>query len=449
MAMPHVGVVSAALDPANNIMQPEELNGQGIYSIRASVPVPFVNVICVMGLSELSLQPLIRNSSTILHSDGAPFDDIFQWGSKWGAKKWPPSFKELPSDYNTVTNDTTGMPYGRNAVYVLGKGGPADTMDIPTDVNYALCELRVGQTPQCSTQYNASSNVATLEAICEQPDDDLRYLKSLSNAATGNASVSEDWPNIGSIWLSSLNLNNGALDSNASMARLWTEFILTNDSANWEGVIELSNALPSPAEALAVMSGCTLIQSAQGAPFVEFWNYSSPLLDTPQTQWFNASVRAQQYASGGSSGYQKGFYIVRNRWVETFQCLRHMLTLQSLCSQVLFVVFSINTVVLISWFINRAWYLDFSDPTNLFSLAINSPPSEKLADCSCGGSPRKGEQFKYYWRLGTEGGHVYMESPELDETDQSSTLERRRTFGETFEMVTSPVVKAVGSWKKR
>lgn len=37
----------------------------------------------------------------------------------------------------------------------------------PTETNYGLCELRVGQTPNCSTQYNASSNVGTLEAICE------------------------------------------------------------------------------------------------------------------------------------------------------------------------------------------------------------------------------------------------------------------------------------------
>ena len=95
----------------------------------------------------------------------------------------------------------------------------------------------------------------------------------------------------------------------------------------------LSLDLPSPAEALAVMSGCTLLQSAQDAPFVEFWNYSSTYLDTPQIQWFNASIRAQAYASGGMWGYQKVFFIV------------------------LFAVFALNVFILVSWFIHREWYV--------------------------------------------------------------------------------------------
>ena len=49
MAMPHPGVALAAIDPANHIPQPDELNGLGIYSIRASVPSPFVNVSKSMG----------------------------------------------------------------------------------------------------------------------------------------------------------------------------------------------------------------------------------------------------------------------------------------------------------------------------------------------------------------------------------------------------------------
>lgn len=59
MAMPHPGVVSAAINPANGIQQPDELNGLGIYSVRASVPVPFVNVICLMGMTEGDLKPLV------------------------------------------------------------------------------------------------------------------------------------------------------------------------------------------------------------------------------------------------------------------------------------------------------------------------------------------------------------------------------------------------------
>lgn len=185
----------------------------------------------------------------------------------------------------------------------------------------------------------------------------------------------------------------------------------------------LSMALPSPAEALAVMSGNTLLQSVQDAPFVEFWNYSSPYLTESQTQYFNASVRAQQYASGGILNYQKGFYIV------------------------LFTVFAINIIILAYWIFHREWYNDFSDPTNLFSLAINSPPSEKLAECSCGAGPNKGEQYKYHWRLGNDGGHVYMESPEVNEMEESPGVRKRR-WSDRFEKVTSPVVKAAGRWRK-
>lgn len=223
MAMPHAGVVSAAVNPANHIMQPNELNGIGIYSIRASVPVPFVNVICAMGMSKTDLKPLVyaewdgvrakvdvNEWPTQLMGDeeylndpylgGTDFDDIFRWGPKWGANNWPPIFPKLPKNYNSILNDTTGLPWGRVGIYVLAKGGPVDAIGTPTDDNYALCEMRVGQTPDCSTQYNASSSVATLEAICEDPDDDLKYIKSLGNATRGNSSINPDWPNIGSMW---------------------------------------------------------------------------------------------------------------------------------------------------------------------------------------------------------------------------------------------------------
>lgn len=54
-----VGVVTASSNSANGIIQPDDLNGLGIYSVRASVPVPFVNVICLMGMSAEDLKPLV------------------------------------------------------------------------------------------------------------------------------------------------------------------------------------------------------------------------------------------------------------------------------------------------------------------------------------------------------------------------------------------------------
>lgn len=437
MAMPHPGVVLAAVDPENHIPQPDELNGLGIYSIRASVPSPFVNVLCAMGMSADQLSPLIYetwkgakafDSSTwpdqlgeIKYDypflGGTPFDDIFQWGEKYGTWNWPPVFPRLPGDYNTITNDTTGISgWGRTAIYILAKGGDVDSVGTPTEDNYALCQLQAGQTPHCSTQYNASSSVGTLEALCEDKNDDMRYVKSLKNATAGRASLSADWPNIASMWARSLELNTGYFDSNGTNSRLLTEFILTNYSQDWStGKVRLNNALPSPAEALAVMSGCTLLQSAQDAPFVEFWNYSSSYLSTPQIQWFNATIRAQQYASGGVYGYQKTFFII------------------------LFLVFLINIFILVCWFVHREWYMDFSDPTNLFSLAINSPPSEKLAECSCGGGLPSGERFKHHWKIETKQGHVSLESPEVNEMDdldgEGEVVGMRKRRGFSFSRV--------------
>jgi len=176
------------------------------------------------------------------------------------------------------------------------------------------------------------------------------------------------------------------------------------------------------AEALAVMAGCTLLQAAQDAPFVEFWNYSLPILTTGQHQAFNASTRAQQYASGGTQTYQKAFYLV------------------------LFTVCIMNVAVLIYFVIHRDWYTDFSEPTHLFTLAVNSPPSKELAG-SCGGGPQ-GDQFRVSWKLNNDGDHVYMESQERNDVEGSPGLRRRR-FSEGFEMMMTPVRKATEKFEAR
>lgn len=87
------------------------------------------------------------------------------------------------------------MPWGRDSIYILGASATPD--------EYILCGLKVNLTPNCSTQYNASASGSTLEAICEDPNDDLRYIKSLTNATSGNVSISRDWVNIGSTWADS------------------------------------------------------------------------------------------------------------------------------------------------------------------------------------------------------------------------------------------------------
>nr|POF22369.1 hypothetical protein CFP56_36454 [Quercus suber] len=227
MAMPHPGVLQAAVDPlnANVIMQPDELDGLGNYHIRASVPSPVVHVLCVT-VNESVLQPFVYQlwqndtshdnvtalnmttwPSQLAYSD--PFlghtilHDIFGWGinSSSIGKNWPPVFPKLPSDYNTILNDTNSdLVYGRDSIYILGKGGDVDAYGNPNDQNYGLCQLKSSLTPYCSTQYNASQAGGTLEAVCEDPHDDLQYIRSMPTAPSGNASISRDWPEVAVQW---------------------------------------------------------------------------------------------------------------------------------------------------------------------------------------------------------------------------------------------------------
>ncbi|KAI6830239.1 hypothetical protein KC332_g3336 [Hortaea werneckii] len=462
MALPHPSVIGAALGD-ESIMQPAELGGLGSYHIRASVSSPVVHVLCVT-MNEEMLKSFVYEkwdnatipvdtgswptqlSYTDPYLGGTDFDDVFQWGPNYGLYKYPPVFSKLPIDYNTIMNDTTGMPYGRDSIYILGKGGDLDSNGSPTNKdNYALCQLKVSQTPYCSTHYNASSNGGTLEAICTHPTepspDPLQYIKSSPDAPSGNDTLVLDWVNIASEWGRSLALNTGVVNAIGSNARLLTQLILTASSvptsSSGEGgaaaSASLNPALPSMAEALAVMAGCTLVVSALDSPFTPFWNYTLPTLTPGQYQYFNASIRAQQYASGGTVPYQKAFHVVL-----MLTCL-------------------MNVMVLGYFGLHRDWYTDFSEPCNLFSLAVNSPPSTQLAG-SCGGGPA-GKEFKVCWKVNVEGEHVFLESVEgtgsaVEDGDEEAEgspglLRRRRRLSEGLGIVMSPLKRATDSWEVR
>jgi hypothetical protein len=122
MSMPHAGVYAAARDPRNNIMQPDELDGVGGYSVRASVVSPAVNVLCV-NMAEDELAPLVYTewpnanltNSTQIPGQKIPtdadnwtndiptagsngtwlnstvVDEVFRWGEKYARR--PPVFE--------------------------------------------------------------------------------------------------------------------------------------------------------------------------------------------------------------------------------------------------------------------------------------------------------------------------------------------------------------------
>lgn len=69
-----------------------------------------------------------------------------------------------------------------------------------------------------------------------------------------------------------------------------------------------------------------------------------------------------------------------------------------------------NIFVLTYFIFHRGLVTDFSEPPNLFALAVNSPPSHVLAG-SCGGGP-EGKQYMVNWFVNHEGEHLYMEPGE-------------------------------------
>lgn len=187
--------------------------------------------------------------------------------------------------------------------------------------------------------------------------------------------------NVASEWGMALALNDGTLDGNSSNARLLTRMIPRTS----EGRYELDPNLPSSAEALAVLAGNTLLLSSAYAPFTHAWVYRNATLPQPVYEGFPTRLQSQQYGSGGVYGWQKMFHLV--------------LTL----------IFATNVFCLVCLFWNKGQVTDFTEPQNLFTLSINSPPSQHLAG-SCGGGPEKAE-YAVNWFIKVHPGddHVYIQ----------------------------------------
>jgi hypothetical protein len=285
-------------------------------------------------------------------------DDIFRFGQKYNRR--PPVFAKFPIRHNIILNSTTNWV---DALYILATS--------PTN-DFMLCSLSASLSTNCSTWYNASISGGSMASHCEDQSDALQYSKRLPNATNGIRS--NDWVDVATDWASGVDLNGGISDANDSISRLLTELIPTSYTLNPK--------LPSIAEALAVLTGCTLIVSSIGAPFVHFYNYTEPIWNNPQPQYFPVALSYQDYASGGDQPWQNIFYLV------------------------LLLAFLLNVLCLVYFLFNGGLVNDFLEPQNLFALAINSPASQRLAG-SCGGGP-EGDQLQVKWsiRLDEDTEHV-------------------------------------------
>lgn len=383
LAMPHPGVASAGADSINDILQPQGTRGLGVYSLRASVPSPSINVLCA-NMTESELAPLVYNTWPQAQqppnlqawptqiSNGTTFnetvvDEIFDFGPGLNQRR-PPIFAIYPQEYQTLFNASGGNDK-RDSVYLLAKGG------MEVGGGYMLCAMRVSQSPLCHTEYNITSSAAAMRATCQESNDPLAYIASDPQALLEAPAFG--WPPLAAIWGDVLALNAGMINQTTSLTRELTQFIPLGPFLN--------PSLPSIAEALAVLAGNVLIQAADMAPFVETWDYAGDTLYPGMYQSFNASIRTQQYASGP---------------VETFQLIFY---------PVLAALFLGNLFVLVWICAHRGLVIDFSDPANLFSMSINSPPEDDFSH-ACGVEGPNSRQYQTRWFVHTDGQRLLLAS---------------------------------------
>ncbi|KAF7719360.1 Uncharacterized protein PECH_004854 [Penicillium ucsense] len=390
MAMPHGGIPIAAMDADNKISQPQDASGEGKYVLKASVPSPAVNVLCV-GMNETELAPLVYNQWPNSNFDASTWsfsppddipvspslwnktvvDDIFGFGEKYNQQ--PPIFGKLPMAYNTILNTTGRWP--TSSIYLVGHTSVSHPQ-------YVMCGMRAKLTGVCSTQYTAASSGASLSTNCENGTDFLRYDRFHNDFVEGT--WQPDWKNVADVWASALSLGSGITDGQASNERLLMQLMPAYDPAT--NTYSLNSSLPTVGEALAVMAGSTLILSSQDSPFVHYYEYNQTILPTPERQSFQASLQAVGYASGGTERWQGVFYVILIfAFLTSFICLAFVI-LEARGHQI----------------------TDFTEPQNLFAIAVNSPPSSQIHG-ACGGGP-VGPQMKERWHISMEeaDAHYYI-----------------------------------------
>ncbi|KAK7518575.1 uncharacterized protein IWZ02DRAFT_222253 [Phyllosticta citriasiana] len=403
LAMPHISVLQAAQHKNNGILQPEDLGGLGAYTLTASTPNPAVHVLCA-NMNRTELAPLVYTAfpdAGVLNTSTWPaqvsfygndtwlnstvVDDLFRIGEKHG--QHAPVFPKYPEAYNTVTNQT--FAYGRVSVYVLGRDGDAD------EERYSMCQLKATITPFCSTKFVAMHDGSSLSVNCDPENDPMAYIKEHADANSGWATESRDWPWIASEWGNSLSLGAGITDGRASIARIITQTILRQP--------ELDKTLPSIAEVLAVLSSSTLLMATEDATVEMDWVFKSADVKDPVRQMFNATILNRLYASGPSAVANNGFFIV------------------------LAGTFLLNVLCLAYLLFHRGLVTDFSEPPNLFSIAINSPPAREMSG-ACGAGPA-GSQWATDWCIGETGGHLFVLPREGLRNRSNGGLGRSTTLG--------------------
>jgi len=342
--------------------------------------------------------------------------------------------------------------------------------------DFTLCEMRSWVTPKCSTAFELSgTSGGHMKAHCEDPDNTVSYERVYPESAAVPPIPSGDWRNLADEWRLSINLNGGAQNNNASNARILTDMILTKP--------ELDLFVPSMAESLAVLATSTLVAGSLDSTFKPTWTYVSdvPELDEPIYETFRARMQTQQYASAHTEAWQGIFYpVLLLVFMLNVLCLLYLLFGTSLTSPPSESISKLRTTISSrlsfqgsmkrptaaqlervnecdsdndndneneqNGYVNANAYVggidagrrnrngnrnrhgkaadglvtDYTEPQNLFALAINSPPSRALAG-SCGHGP-DGAELVTAWhvRYAPGANHYYFESVRDEDRGVSS-----------------------------
>lgn len=215
-----------------------------------------------------------------------------------------------------------------------------------------------------------------------------------------------------------MDLNGGSVNNNASNARILTQLALQEP--------KLPSSLPSMAEAIAVYASSLVVISSIDTPFVHYWDLDvegNMIIDGPGLlQPFNASISTQQYTSGHTQDWQNIFYVV------------------------LVLVFAINFFCLCYFIMRSGMVTDFTEPQNLFALAVNSPPSGMLTG-SCGGGPEK-NHLVVPWRVAyaQSANHYFFEETLGDGENVSLAVTTAREMGGTARTATYKRLSSSKGW---
>jgi hypothetical protein len=419
LAMPHANLFNAARDPKNHILQPEDLQGNGEYFIQAAIPAPMINVLCA-GLNSTEVLPFIgTNTSSTFFPNASVVDEIFDFGPE---AQQAPSFPKEPLPYNVV--GFISSAYGYPAVYVLATPPPEGSrMSYLPYMDYMLCSIKSAQYRNCTTYYHVAQSGGQMSVECDKsPLNTLPYFKSVPDATIGH--WEPDWKDIGAEWLRAVSLTSGVYNANASNARLLTQFIPPYpDPASQATFLPIN--MPTIGEALAVLAGSTAVLASSHAPFVHFWNYTEPKLEQPQSQNFRAMVRYRDYASGGTQDWQGLFYVIL---------------------VAVFLLSCFSLVYLLWTFCLLGRVTDYTEPQNLFALAINSPPSSTMSG-TCGSGPTGGllaKKWEVDMQSPTDRNHPHFFVRCKDDNPESPNKRRKRRSTPTiasFSASESPAVE--------